>query len=469
MQITFDELSRLAGIQTNGEGETSGFVGSRSISFGPTSRGEVVLLNEESCTQEQLQSLLSRRSHAPSAVLVPKKKLEWVRGALPNAVAVWPVHNTTEALYALASEARAQNPAAVLAVTGSVGKTTTVSVFGQVLSRQKQVYVDERNRNLLAMTAACMLECANTDDIAIYEVAAMPNGMVRASQLLRPNVVVFTGTGLTHLEYMHAQLIVADVKSQLFFSLGASGTAVINHDDRYFHRIQEAAVEFGVGHIVTYGEHPAASVRLLDYEVHAQGTRVSARVFGTPVNFEINQQGKHWALVALSLIAAAPALKVDPLSVLPAFAQLRPASRRGERHETVVNGKKMVLINDAFNANPTSMTNAVTTLCEMPLPAGGRRVLVLGDMLALGESAGAHHRELAEVINTSTVDTVICCGEWMAALHQNLLPHKQGGHFDCREAMEATLPNMLQHNDMVLVKGSRGMTMEKTVQGLLRK
>lgn len=96
-------------------------------------------------------------------------------------------------------------------------------------------------------------------------------------------------------------------------------------------------------------------------------------------------------------------------------------------------------------------------------------MLVLGDMLALGESAGAHHRELAEVINASTVDTVICCGEWMAALHQNLLPHKQGGHFDCREAMEATLPNTLQHNDMVLVKGSRGMTMEKTVQGLLGK
>lgn len=333
MQLTFDALTRLAGIQLDGAGKISGFSGSRSISFGPTSRGEVVLLNEESCTQEHLQSLLKRRSRTLSAVLVPKKKLEWVRGALPNAVAVWPVHNTTEALYALASEARAQNPATVVAVTGSVGKTTTASVFGQVLSRQKQVYVDERNRNLLAMTAACMLECADTDDIAIYEVAAMPNGMVRASQLLRPNVVVFTGTGLTHLEYMHAQLIVADVKSQLFFALGAGGTAVINHDDRYFHRIQEAAVEFGVGHIVTYGEHPAASVRLLDYEVHAQGTRVSARVFGTPVNFEINQQGKHWALVALSLIAAAPALKVDPLSLLPAFAQLRTASRRGERQK----------------------------------------------------------------------------------------------------------------------------------------
>lgn len=446
-----------------------GYAGSRSISFGSTSPGEVVLLNEESCTDEQLQTLSKQCAPSLSGVLVPKKKVDQVRSTLPNAVAVWPVQNTTEALYALASEARNQNPAKVVAVTGSVGKTTTVSVFGQVLSRQKQVYADERNRNLLAMTAACMLECENTDDIAIYEVAAMPNGMVRASQLLRPNVVVFTGTGLTHLEYMHAQLIVADVKSQLFFSLGASGTAVINHDDRYFHRIQEAAVEFGVGHIVTYGEHPAASVRLLDYEVHAQGTRVSARVFGTPVNFEINQQGKHWALVALSLVAAAPALEVEPLSLLPAFAQLRPASRRGERHETVVNGKRVVLINDAFNANPPSMANAVTTLCEMPLPAGGRRVLVLGEMLALGEAAESHHRELASVINASAIDTVICCGDWMAALHQNLLPHKQGGHFVSREAMEATLPNTLQHNDMVLVNGSRSMSMERTVQRLLRK
>lgn len=102
-------------------------------------------------------------------------------------------HNTTEALYAFASEACAQNPATVVAVDGI--ENHNGFVFGQVLSRQKQVYVDERNRNLLAMTAACMLECADTDDIAIYEVLAMPVGMVRASQLLRPNVVVFTERG----------------------------------------------------------------------------------------------------------------------------------------------------------------------------------------------------------------------------------------------------------------------------------
>lgn len=115
------------------------------------------------------------------------------------------------------------------------------------------------------------------------------------------------------------------------------------------------------------------------------------------------------------------------------------------------------------------MANAVTTMCEMPLQVGGRRVLVLGDMLALGEAAESHHKELASLINTSAIDTVICCGESMAALHQNLSPHKQGGHFASRDAMEVTLPENLQHNDMVLVKGSRGMVMEKTVQSLLGK
>lgn len=372
------------------------------------------------------------------------------------------VPSVNEALRKLASKARERfkDTGKVIAVTGSAGKTSTVSMLGQVLSTWGQAYYDSSNRNLLDMIAHCILETPKDNDFSVYEVGAMPTAMIETSQLVRPHIVILTGTGNSHLSYMHSQIMVADLKSQLFFAIEKKGLAIINRDDRFFNRIAEAASEFGTGQIITFGEHPLSSVRLLSYKVDLEGTDVEACVFGQLIRYRVNLSGKHWVMNSLAVLATANFLGLKVADIADSFEKMLPVSRRGDRYEFNLAGKKVTVYNESFNANPLSMRTALNMLEDLPRVASKRKVLVLGEMQALGEYGVREHVLLAKEINDSGIDKVFACGNLMQHLFAKLEEKKQGSYAKDTMNLFSILLDQLQDGDIVVIKGSRGNKME---------
>lgn len=400
-----------------------------------------------------------------SLVIVSKQAKE-IRKQLKDSWSVYAVKSSKDALNQLAVRSRKNITGQVICVTGSAGKTSTVSTLGQVLSCFGHVYYDEKNRNIAHMIAHCMVETPRNSDFSIYEVAAMRGSMIETSRLIRPDIVVFTGTGNSHLAAMHSQLIVADIKSQLFFGLEPNGLAVINRDDRFFNRIEEAAREFGAGQIITFGEHPGSSVRLLKYDIDLDGTNIMASVFGKILHYKIGLQGRHWAMNTLSILATANKLGIDVNEMASAFGKVKPVNRRGEKYSINLGDKKVTVYNESFNANPLSMKTSIDMLAAIPSARMSRRILVLGDMMALGEYEIDEHIKLAKEINKTNIDLVYACGVLMKNLYIELNKNKQGGYEENISGITDLLIDQLKNNDIVVVKGSRGMGMERIVEKL---
>jgi UDP-N-acetylmuramoyl-tripeptide--D-alanyl-D-alanine ligase len=376
------------------------------------------------------------------------------------------VDSVSGAFGKLTAHVRKKIKGKVICVTGSAGKTSTVSALGQVLSNFGHTAYQESNRNLYYQIALSMIETPENSDYAIYEVAATARGLVRQSQLIKPNIVIFTGTGKSHLSYMHSQLIVADLKSQLFYALEPDGIAIINRDDKYFNRIEEAAKDFGAGQIISFGTHPSSSVCLIDYTIDIDGTDIKVAVFGKILQYRINLPGKHWVMNTLSILATAHALDIDTSEMIKTFETIEPVSRRGDKHNISLDSKNIVIYNESFNGNPLSMQVTIEFLQEIPLLKTQRKILVLGEMLALGENEISEHIKLAESINNSSVDKVYACGELMKYCFDALNEDKKGEHTKDANSLTELLIEQLQNGDVLAIKGSRGNRMEQIIETL---
>lgn len=395
-----------------------------------------------------------------SVVLVTKV----IKEKLNDSWSVLLVDDISKALNRLAKKSRKRLEGKVLCVTGSAGKTSTVSFLGQILSHFGLAYYNEENRNLLRMIAHCMVATPSNTEFAIYEVGAMPSAMVQASKLIKPNVVVFTGTGKSHLSYMHSQLIVADIKSQLFFAIEPEGTVVLNRDDKFFKRVEEAAREFGVKNIVTFGEHLESNIRLVEFSIDARGTSVELIAFGECLDFRIGLEGKHWVMNLLAVLGVTCSFGIQASEVIALFNDITPVARRGEKYQINLQNKDVTLYNDTFNANPLSMNTAIEMLVN--INSNNRKILVLGQMEALGDFSIAEHIALANRIKKENIDKVFACGESMLHTYNNINESQKGGYANDSNLLADELIKNLLHKDIIVVKGSRSNKMENILKRL---
>lgn len=398
-----------------------------------------------------------------SVVVAPR----WIKCSVRDTWNILQVDSIRDFTYGIASAARHRFGGKVAAVTGSAGKTSTVNILGQFLSHQGESYYNDKNQNLLNHLAKSLMALPPKKKFSVFEVAAMPALMVKTSKIIKPDVVVFTGTGNSHLSYMHSRVIVADVKSQLFYGMGEGSTAVINRDDKFFNRIFEAAQEFGAGKIITFGENEEASFRLLNYGIHEAGTWADIEIYQARYRIDIAMQGKHWVMNVLASMAAAYAFGMGKDELVELASEVTGVYRRGDKHSLELNGKKISLYNDSFNANPLSMQTAVDTLSSIPKKnSGNRRVMVLGEMGALGDFAEREHQSLAEYVNNSDIDKVFLFGDLMEHTHSHLVSEKRGGTTADYDSLLELLKGELLDGDIVVVKGSRSNRLERIVKDL---
>ncbi|HXV20590.1 MAG TPA: UDP-N-acetylmuramoyl-tripeptide--D-alanyl-D-alanine ligase [Desulfuromonadales bacterium] len=371
-------------------------------------------------------------------------------------VPVIQVANTLQALGDLAAAIRRDFSGPVVAVTGSSGKTTTKEMLAAILSGTAPGLKTEGNFNNLVGLPLTLFRLAPEHRWAVLEMGMSARGEIaRLAEIALPEVGIITNVGPAHLETLHGLDGVARAKGELFAALKAGGTAVINADDE---RVAQLPVANGVRRL-HYGFSASAEIRA--EEVAVAGAAVSFRLFlpegDWPVTLAV--AGRHNVYNALAAAAAAVALAVPATAIVRGLQTFRGGHGR---MELVDLGNGTLLIEDTYNANPLSVRAALTALDEMG--GNGRRIAVLGDMLELGAEAAELHRQIgAEAAQRCDFLILLgaMAGETAAGARQQGMPADRVQIVSSHAEAADRLRSLLRPGDRLLVKGSRGMRMEK--------
>jgi UDP-N-acetylmuramoyl-tripeptide--D-alanyl-D-alanine ligase len=372
------------------------------------------------------------------------------------------VRDTRRALGDLAAWYRQDSPAQVIGITGSVGKTSTREAVYAVLRQRSSGIRSRQNFNNEIGVPLTLLELEPEHEFAVIEMGASgPGEIARLAQISQPELGVLTAIGPAHLEGFGSLEGVAAGKAELVRALGRDGTAVLNADDALVQAIGERAdcrvVWFGTG----------ATRRSLDVQGHdidLLGERVAFRVDGGP-RVELRAAGRHQVLAALAAVAVARQRGMHEEQIREGLAQYRPPPMRCE----VEHWAGVTVINDTYNASPQSMSAALDLLGGWRTP--GRRVLVCGDMKELGPTAPDHHRQLGqEIARRRSIDRCIAVGPLSEQLVSAARIDGMAGDavMHCESADQAVelLGRTLRAGDVVLLKASRAMHLERAIQGL---
>jgi UDP-N-acetylmuramoyl-tripeptide--D-alanyl-D-alanine ligase len=379
------------------------------------------------------------------------------------------VPDVLEALRDLARAARARMSAKIIAVTGSVGKTSTKEALRLALSAEGETHASIASYNNHWGVPLSLARCPAGAKYAVFEIGMNHAGEITPlTQLVRPHVGIITGIEPVHLEYFGSLEKIADAKAEIFSGVEPGGAVVLNRDNAQYERLAAAARAAHIERVVSFGEHAAADARLMQFSLQADGSTVEARILGQSVTYKVGAPGRHLVLNSLAVLAAVSLAGADLALAALALNNLKPASGRGARTMLSVPGGTALLIDESYNANPASMRAAIALLGGAPVGKRGRRIAVLGDMLELGPAGAELHRALADTIEAAEIDLVFCSGPLMRALWEALPSRARGGYAETAAGLESTVLAAIQAGDAVMVKGSLGSRMGPIVRALER-
>ncbi len=377
------------------------------------------------------------------------------------------VNDVLAGLVDLAHAARARLNAQVIAVTGSVGKTSTKEALRRVLGAQGETHASAASFNNHWGVPLSLARCPATARFAVFEI-----GMNHAREIeplvkmVRPHIAIVTTVEPVHLEFFAGIEAIADAKAEIFEGLEPGGAVVLNRDNSQFARLQRRAKQLGISRIVSFGADKKSDARLIDISLHSACSAVHADILGHEVTYKVGVPGRHMAINSLAVLAAASLAGADLALASLSLSQIEPAAGRGVRRTLEVASGDATLIDESYNANPASMAAALSVLGAAAVGPHGRRIAMLGDMLELGPASAELHRGLNEAIKANQIDLVYCCGPLMRNLWDALSTGRRGGYADSAANLEAQAVAAIRAGDAIMVKGSLGSKMKTIVNAL---
>jgi len=385
------------------------------------------------------------------------------------------VDDVLAGLEALGVAGRARTQAKVAAVTGSVGKTSTKEMLLAMLSEQGRTHASVASYNNHWGVPLTLARMPVDTEYAVIEIGMNhPGEIAPLARMARPDVAMVTTVAAAHLEAFENVAGIAVEKAAIFEGVPVGGTAVINADIEHAAILMAKAVDCKLREI-EFGVH-GFQFKLSEVSVQEDATVVQADADGTPLLFKIGTPGRHFAMNGLGALAVVKALGGDLALAAHALGRWSPYKGRGVREviqlDPVETSMKIDLIDDSYNANPTSMAAALEVLAASTVHHGtgriskGRRIAFLGDMKELGDDAQALHAGLAHLDAMKDIDTVHCIGPEMRALHALLPEHKRGDWTQNSAEMTQTLRKKIDSGDVVLAKGSLSMKLGALVDAI---
>ena len=378
------------------------------------------------------------------------------------APALLAVQDPTEALQQLAREVRRKWGRRLVAVTGSAGKTTTKEIIASLLARRYAVLKSPGNMNNYYGLPLALLALEPSHEVAVLELAmSAPGEIALLAQIAGPQVGVVTNVAPVHLQFFDSVDSIAKAKSELIENLCPPATAVLNYDDE---RVRGFARQLTGGRVVTYGFEEGAQFRASGLHSDAEGGsrfRVKSPDFDYEFHFPL--PGRHNVLNALAAIATASLFDVPPEVMAPGLAD--PPTLH-QRSEILTLPGEITILNDCYNSNPLAMEQMVETLAAWP--GARRQIVVAGEMLELGPLSPEWHRNVGRKCAECGVDWLLAVqGDarfFLEGAIEGGLPQERVEFFQTPEEAAGVCRGVLRPGDVVLVKGSRGVHLEKVIE-----
>ena len=385
------------------------------------------------------------------------------------------VDDVLQGLERLGAAARARTDAKVAAITGSVGKTSTKEMLLAILSDQGRTHASVASYNNHWGVPLTLARMPQDTQFAIIEIGMNhPGEIAPLAKLAKPDVALITTVAAAHLEAFDNVAEIAVEKASVFEGLKPGGMAVINADIEHAAILMAKAIDCKLRQI-EFGVH-GYQYKLKDVTVQADATVVQADADGVPLLFKIATPGRHFAMNGLGALAVAQTMGADLALAAGSLGRWSPFKGRGVREtiylDPVETHLTLQLIDDSYNANPTSMAAALEVLATSEVThdigrvSKGRRIAFLGDMKELGPDEIALHAGLAHLDHTQALDVVHCVGPLMKSLYAILPEHQRGDWYATTEEMLAGLRERLDSGDVVLVKGSLSMKLGLVVDAI---
>jgi len=367
------------------------------------------------------------------------------------------VKDTVKALGDIAASHRARFNIPVIAITGTNGKTTAKDIVAHVLSAKYNVLKNETSKNNYIGLPLTLLRLEKKHDTAVVEMGMNHIGEIdRLSEIAKPDIGVITNIGPAHLESLGTLKNIFIAKAELLKRLGKKGLAILNKDDAYLRGIKglnARRVYFGIDRSCDF------QARDLSYRKNKWSFRL--RHSGGKGNFEFSLFGRHNIYNALIAIAIARRFDIDFSTIAKKISSYRQASpmRLGFK---IIRG--IGILDDTYNSNPLSMECAIDTLARYD--TRGKKILVSGDMLELGKKAKTLHESIGRILARSPIDILITHGRLSMFMNREARRKGMDMLYHARSQAEAAnlLRKIAKPKDVVLVKGSRGMQMEKVIE-----
>ncbi|WP_394653212.1 UDP-N-acetylmuramoyl-tripeptide--D-alanyl-D-alanine ligase [uncultured Sphingomonas sp.] len=389
-------------------------------------------------------------------------------GAVTSQSVTYPsvqVDNTMIALEDLGCAARARVDATIIGVTGSVGKTGTKEALAAALDRAHpgHVHWSVKSYNNHTGVPLSLARMPRETRFGVFEMGMNHAGELSVlTGMVRPHIAIVTAIAPAHTAFFSGEAAIADAKGEIFQGLEPGGTAIVPFDSSHRDRLLAAAQPYA-GRIVTFGSGAGADVRAVEtMRVESGGTFVTARVHDRELSFTIAHPGAHWVSNALAVLAAVDAAGGDLGLAGLALADMAGLPGRGQRFLARVPGGEALVIDESYNANPSSMRATLAVIAQ----EDRRRIAVLGGMRELGDDSAAYHAGLVGPIDEAGISHAILVGAEMLPLARALEGRVDFVHVPDAAAAKVRLIDVLAPGDAVLIKGSNGIGLSAVVAAL---
>ncbi len=374
------------------------------------------------------------------------------------------VKDTINFLNRFAKIKRDQSQAKIIAITGSVGKTTLKNVLNQLLSKYYNTYASPKSFNNHYGVPTSLSNLNLGHQFGIFEVGMSKLGEInKLSRMIKPHIGIITNIGEAHLENFKNKKGIAEAKSEIINNISKGGTVILNRDDKFFYFLNKKA-RYKKLKVISFGKNRKSDISLISIKEKNGIKFTKVKVKNSIFDIQIKNIDVYNVLSSIAVIIE---LGLNLKKFLKIYKDIQIPEGRGKMYKIERYKKHFFLIDDSYNASPFSVKNAINRFSEIK-KGKYKKYLLLGDMLELGKNSEHYHIKLSKVINSSDIDKVFVKGEKTLFTFKNLKKNKQGNILQHNEDIDIILKNFITNYDYLMIKGSNATGLNSISKSMIK-
>ncbi len=364
------------------------------------------------------------------------------------------VKNTFSSLNSLAKASRDSSSAAIIGITGSVGKTTLKNLISFSLKSYGTVYHSPHSYNNKFGVPLSLSNLKNNIDYGVFEIGMDKKGEIESlSKIVKPEIGVITNISGAHFKNFSTLKDIARAKSEIINNISAGGDIILNQDDKFFNFLSNEAKKNKIN-ITSFSIKKKSDIYLMGIKKIKKHYKLKINVKNKIFHFNTKFSTNSFIYNILACISTIFLLNLNLKKIEKKFVKFKIPEGRGDINVVKKFNKKFKFIDESYNANPLSMKSAINNMAQYNTNKKNRKLVLLGDMLELGAKSKKFHRALAKTLNKSDIDKVFVCGKYIKETFNYLSTNKKGKIFKKVKEANDHFSKILHNNDLLMIKGS---------------